>query len=359
MAESGAGAAPRRGMTVSPTGRYLLDVDGKPFFWLGDTAWLLFQATTRDAAERYLRARARQGFSVVQAALVMGEQRVAGTRRPNAYGYHAFVDGDPARPDLLPKSDSKRDAPGPGAYAYWDHADYIVDLARANGLTLALLPLFVGSRGEGFTHLTAENAGAYGWFLGARYRDQDHIVWVLGGDNVRQLEAQQGVWRALAQGIAEGVAGTADIEDYTTTLMTYHIAGGHSSSQHFHGAAWLDLNMIQTWSAHETIYPMVRADYLRTPPKPVVLAEAAYEDGPQYPTRPIDAHVIRKQAYWSYFAGGFHTYGNTNVWNFGTYRPEATQDWRAALDSPGATSMTVLRRFFDELTWWTLVPEES
>ncbi len=60
-------------LKVSQNGRYLVRSNGKPFFWLGDTAWLLFQMTTREDAELYLSTRARQGFSVIQAAIVMGE----------------------------------------------------------------------------------------------------------------------------------------------------------------------------------------------------------------------------------------------------------------------------------------------
>ncbi|MGH2559470.1 MAG: DUF4038 domain-containing protein [Thermomicrobiales bacterium] len=167
---------PQRQITVAPTNRYLLDASGKPFFWLGDTAWMLFQATTREEAELYLRARARQGFSVIQAALVMSEERVAGTLLSNAYGELAFVDGDPARPNLTPKSDPA----GTDGYGYWDHVDSVVDSAGAMGLTLALLPMFVGSRGDGYKYLTVESARAYGEFLGERYRAQDNIVWVLG-----------------------------------------------------------------------------------------------------------------------------------------------------------------------------------
>ncbi|MDO8543529.1 MAG: DUF4038 domain-containing protein, partial [Opitutaceae bacterium] len=74
---------------------------------------------------------------------------------------------------------------------------------------------------------------------------------------------------------------------------------------------------------------------------------------------PVDALMIRKQAYWSYFAGGYHTYGNTNVWNFGTYAPEGTQDWKTALLSPGAESLTVLRRFMDSIPWWKLAPSSK
>ena len=69
---------------MSENGRYLVHADGKPFFWLGDTAWLLSQMTTREDADLYLKTRAQQGFTVIQAAVVMGEERVGGTLRPNA-----------------------------------------------------------------------------------------------------------------------------------------------------------------------------------------------------------------------------------------------------------------------------------
>ncbi len=38
---------------VSPNGRFLLTKDGKPFFYLGDTAWELFHRLNRDEANDY------------------------------------------------------------------------------------------------------------------------------------------------------------------------------------------------------------------------------------------------------------------------------------------------------------------
>ena len=52
-------AAPR--LKVSGNKRFLLTDDGKPFFWLGDTAWELFHRLNRDEADHYLRTRAEQG----------------------------------------------------------------------------------------------------------------------------------------------------------------------------------------------------------------------------------------------------------------------------------------------------------
>ena len=57
---------------VSPNGRYFVDAEGRPFFWLGDTAWPLFAQYSKEDAEKYLSARARQGFTVIQGVLAWG-----------------------------------------------------------------------------------------------------------------------------------------------------------------------------------------------------------------------------------------------------------------------------------------------
>jgi hypothetical protein len=70
-------AAPE-GLRVSSGGRHLETLDGRPFFWLGDTAWELFHRLDREEADLYLATRAAQGFNVVQ-AVVLAEQDGLGT----------------------------------------------------------------------------------------------------------------------------------------------------------------------------------------------------------------------------------------------------------------------------------------
>src|SRR3954468_13205311 len=41
-------------LKVSSNKRFFIKVDGKPFFWLGDTGWLLFVKCTREDALEYL-----------------------------------------------------------------------------------------------------------------------------------------------------------------------------------------------------------------------------------------------------------------------------------------------------------------
>ena len=283
-------------LAVSTSGRHLT-VKDKPFFWLGDTVWLLAQVPSRDELELYLRTRAEQGFTVIQLTAVMGEERVWGTARRTTRGDVPFVENDVLKPAVTPGNDPA----DPTQYDYWDHLDYVLERIHAHGFRAALVTYFVGWQGEGYKFLKPSNAHQYGLFLGTRYRGKPEIIWVLGGDNTPKTDDQKAVWPMVAKGLAEGLTGK---EDYSQVLMTYHINGGASSAQLWHKEPWLDFNMAQTWDAYQNIYPAILSDYQRTPVKPCGLGEGAYEDGPQYPTKPINALVIRKQACWSWFAGG-------------------------------------------------------
>ena len=75
--------------------------------------------------------------------------------------------------------------------------------------------------------------------------------------------------------------------------------------------------MIQTWTDWPKIYPAVSADLAMTPPKPVVLVEGTYENGPEYPLGPITPLIVRRQAWWAVLAGGFFTYGQNQMWRMG------------------------------------------
>ena len=110
-------------ISVSENGHFLKHDDGRPFFYLGDTAWELFHRTTREDALHYLDVRAAQGFTVVQAVALA---EFDGLHAPNAYGARPLLDDNPATPDL--------------DGGYWDHVDFVVRVANARGLFIALLP---------------------------------------------------------------------------------------------------------------------------------------------------------------------------------------------------------------------------
>src|ERR1700744_4496804 len=57
-------------LEVSQNGRFLITENGKPFFWLGDTGWLLLSRLTTDQAQQYLENRRAKGFNLIQVMLV-------------------------------------------------------------------------------------------------------------------------------------------------------------------------------------------------------------------------------------------------------------------------------------------------
>jgi len=102
----------------------------------------------------------------------------------------------------------------------------------------------------------------------------------------------------------------------------------------------------------ELIYPMVTHDYNLQPIKPVLMAEGAYEQGSEYGFE-VNPLWIRRQAYYSYLAGGHHAYGHNDSWRI-------LPTWKQALDAPGAVQLGILKRVFQERSeWWYLVPDQS
>ena len=312
---------------VSPNGRYFVDQKGKPFFWLGDTAWPLFAQYSKEEAEAVLENRSAKGFTVIQGVLAWGGGTGMESKAPGANfaGDKPWLNDDPSTPND----------------AYFKHVDYLVELAQQKGLVLAMLPTW-GYYVCDVQTIHMGNARAYGQWLGARYKDAPNIVWVSGGDRIPAR--YESVYRELALGLREGDGGAH--------LITYHPCGWRSSSQFFHREDWLDFNMIETWTEWYKVHPAVMSDCPLTPVKPVVLGEGAYENGPEYPLGPITPLVVRKQAWWTFLAGGFHTYGQNQMWRM-------EPGWLSTLDTPGSFHMSVFKKIVTPREWWKWVPDQS
>ncbi|HLH02608.1 MAG TPA: DUF4038 domain-containing protein [Bryobacteraceae bacterium] len=314
-------------LRVDSSQRYF-EEDGKPWFWLGDTAWPLAVSYTAEEADDYLAARARLGFTIVQAALIWDGG--TGTEKgpspnPNYAGVSPWRNQNPLEPEE----------------AYWKNVDTLVAHAARHGMYLGLLPAW-GSYVVNRKMITKENAEQYGRWLGARYRNAPNIVWIVGGD--RKVSDAPEIWPLIARGLQEGDGGSH--------LITFHPMGGPPGTEPLHNEPWLAADMIQTWADYPSIPERLRHMYGLTPPKPVILGEGAYEEGPEYPTKPITPLVVRKQAYWAYLSGASFTYGHNDMW-----RKNPT--WRKSLTSEGARDMSVLKKIFASFDWWHLVPDDS
>jgi hypothetical protein len=340
-------------LRVSDNNRYLQTADGKPFFWLGDTAWELFHRLSREEAEKYLKNRAEKGFTVIQAVALA---ELDGLHDPNPYGEIPLENDDPTKP----------------REAYFQHVDFIIRKADELGLHIGLLPtwgdkVFKNSWGKGPEIFTVDNAKVYGRWIGNRYKDQKNIIWILGGDRNPRNEQDVAIWRSMAAGIAEGVGGN------DKALMTFHPQpnaledGG--SSKWFHNDAWLDFNMFQTGHCRENnVWDRVQYVYNLKPVKPVLDGEPLYEDHPVCfnakdlgTSSPYD---VRKLAWLDVFAGAFgHTYGCHDIWQMWAPHRNPVNGphfpWYVAIDLPGSGQMKYLRQLIESRPMFERVPDQS
>jgi hypothetical protein len=164
---------------VSPNQRFLTTKSGKPFFWLGDTAWELFHRLTRKEAEEFLEVRKQQGFTVIQAVALA---EFNGIREPNRYGNLPLINEDPTK-FAVTKGNNPSDKE---QYDYWDNVDFVIRKAAEKGMYIGLLPTW-GDKvaqlwGDGPRIFNPQNAEIYATTLAKRYSKQWNVIWVLGGD---------------------------------------------------------------------------------------------------------------------------------------------------------------------------------
>jgi hypothetical protein len=339
-------------LKVSENRRFLIYEDGRPFFYLGDTAWALFHRLNREEADRYLQDRAKKGFTVIQAVAIA---ELDGHTVPNPYGHLPLIELDPSRPAVEEGPDND----------YWDHVDYIVNRAEALGLIIGFLPTWGrywhDAEKGGEPLFNEQNAATYGEWLGKRYRDKP-IIWILGGDRKVENDRQKSVLRAMALGLRRGDGGNH--------LITFHPCGGCGSAQWFQDAEWLDFNLRQNGHAAEFTghYDQTRKDYDLLPPKPVVDGEPIYEDHPISFAADRQGHSVaadvRRPFYWDVFSGACgHTYGNHAIWQM--WQPgrnpinNPLMSWALALDQPGAGQMQYGRRLMESRPVLTRVPDDD
>ena len=344
-------------LKISDNHRYFVQENGKPFFWLGDTGWLMFNRLDRDEIKHYIEDRKAKGFNVIQAMVLHSLNAV------NVYQDTALVDLDVSKPIVTPgevASDSI-------AYDFWDHVDYAIKIAEENGIYMALVPVWGNNVKDG--KVTAAQGKAYAKFLAERYRDTKNIIWLNGGDTFGSEYTD--VWQAIGQ----------TLDQYNPeTLITFHPRGRHDSSDWFHNASWLDFNMFQSGHRRynqddtergygEDNWRFVKVDYNLKPIKPTLDGEPSYEGIPQGLHDTLQpfwkAKDVRRYAYWSVFAGaaGF-TYGHSAVMqmhpeNSPTGAYGNNKPWKVALDDPGAKQMQYLKKLMTSYSFLSGRPDST
>jgi hypothetical protein len=376
---------------VSPDGHFLMQADGKPFFWTEELALSISANLTKDEVDTYLQDRAHKGFNVVRIVATL-----AGDLRPfdsiDRYGNKDFVDYDPAKPNEK----------------YWQFIDWIIARATHYDLRVALVPVW----GLATVNVAAapisydENRSyVFGRWLAERYRSKV-FIWVLGGDatpiwngNVTpdgawtkgaavRLRDYRPVYDAMARAIIE-VQGEDAFITYSISCCSWGGTAEPRTSLYFSDRPWLDMNNLQSgpfenpesflnrtglnfgWDSRYSYQP-IRAEYDSVPTRPVIDGDNAAEDSPvdfDVKQKRYTAYDLRVRAYHSVFSGAAGvTYVNHNIgWFF--YDPDREMKmlgnlgiryrWSSQLDAPGARQIARIKSLMLSRPYFARIPDQS
>ena len=345
-------------LMVSSNNRYLQFENGRPFFWLGDTGWLVPQHLDRSEVEYYFNKCRRAGYNMVQI------QVMDAVPSYNIYGQQS-----------LPYGWDFSKADPEGVYSYWDHLDYIVRKAEQNGIYIGMVAIWGSQVQAG--NINVEQAKAYGKFLAERYKNNPNIIWIIGGDIQGNIHPE--VWDALATSIKS-------IDN--KHLMTFHPRGRYTSAKWWSKASWMDFHTFQSGhrkygqrmgnkdypipdSTEEDNWMYVDSTWAYKPIKPVLDDEPSYEDIPKGLHDANEArwqdYDVRRYAYWSVFAGSCgHTYGHNAIMQMlkpgyptGYGSDGTVKSWYQALEDPGYNQMQYITDLMLSFPYFERVPDQS
>ncbi len=323
-------------LSIHASGRYLVDSDGAPFLIHGDTAWSIVVQLTDAECDAYIDDRASRGFNTI---LFNAIEHKFSSQSP----YYKNVDGNAPFTTMGDFSSSF-------VSAYWARVDRIVDRCLTNGMLCIICPAYNGYSGgdEGWSsEVTADTAAhlqTYGAALAARYT-QGNVLWWMGGDYEGDATLRAKQWN-----IVTGMR----------TVRTGDLISGHPSPPNDAYGFWngyTGFNFNAAYAGVDNVYDICATAYGRSGPMPFIMNEAKYEQE-QSPT--TTALQLRMQSYQALLSGACgQLFGNNPIWNFEA--PTAlfgyTGSWETNLSSTGSQQQTYVRRLFEQVEWWNLVPK--
>jgi hypothetical protein len=322
--------------------RYLVDQNNSPFMIVGDSPHSLIGRMSRSDAEFYMANRQRYGINTLWVELLCNNKTAC-----NADG--TTFDGIP--PFTTPGDIS---TPNP---TYFQRVDEMLQIAAAHGITLLLDAVETDGWLATFKANGPDKAGAFGRYLGNRYKDVPNIIWMYGNDFQTWANPDDD---AVVLAVAKGVK-SVDPNHIHTTELNYLTSGSLDD------ARWdpiVDLNGAYTYYP---TYAQVLKEHNRPNFRPVFMEEANYEfehhaDGGSLPN-------LRRQEYWTMLSGATgQLYGSAYTWRLPSgllsdwrLRLSARRllGWRSNLDTPGVMQLSHMKNLFAPRKWYDLVPDQN
>lgn len=311
-------------LKVGPTGRYLVDRDGRPFLIVGDSPQALIANVSVKQADRFFANRQAAGFNSVWINLLCDDYTGG---RPDGSTYDGIAPFE--RPGDL-------SAPNP---AYFARADDMIGLAAKHSLAVFLDPIETGGWLEVLLRNGTAKDYAYGRYLGLRYRRYPNIVWLNGNDFQTWGQPQDD---AVVLAVAKGIA-SADPDALQTTELNY-LTSTSLDDPRWRGTIGLDGAYTYAPTYAEVLKAYGNRDHV-----PVFMVEASYE-GEHWYTGPS---TLRRQEYWTMLSGATgQFYGNKYTWQF-------SDGWPGYVNTIGSRQMTFVTNLFSRRPWFELVPDRG
>lgn len=328
-------------------------LDGKPFFYLGDTVWSAFTNISMEEWEYYLKRRWEQGFNVLQINTMPQWDRCASDRK-----LYPFASEDGYTFDFTQWNES-----------YYDNAREMCRMATDKGFRLALVVLWLnhvpgtwGSRMLDNNVMPPEMVRPYTEKIVAEF-DEFDPVYVISGDTDFDTPEAVAYYRAALETVCEKCP---------NSLKTMHIKRGYDRiPEEFLDK--MDFYMFQSGhnkDGQDMAYILPENFRKKYPKKPMINAEPCYEQM-GYSRRAygrFQQEDVRKAAWSSILSGACAglTYGAHGVWNWQKINKpqnpvlgegfDAPFPWQEALQFPGAWDYGMIRRLLKDLRVTELIP---
>ena len=318
--------------------------NGTPMWFMGDTAWGLFtdnaeEKHDRQAAENYLRVRAKQGFNIVH-TMMLSE---AGGGNAGTVPF-----GDIAKQTINP--------------AYFREIDHRVAYANQQGIVVGLA-LAWGDKGRNepypwrrFPNVEARKR--YARYVAARFAAYDVYFLVSGEWNAEIRTRKSTEAKVRAEFVAIGNALTE--ADPHKRMIGIHSLTNPGSVREFNEAQWMSFaDYQQNYSnLHDRILEARRID------KPVVNAEYGYYlrdmsgDGKTDKSNSTSADSMRHASWDIVMAGGYFVTGFGTTY-FAGHRDPGPFNIDAKQNDDWEAQVALVKQFFSKIEWWRLTPKDD
>lgn len=312
--------------------RYLVYNNGKPFFWLGGTAWVAPLKASLEDWETYIDDRVDKDFSVVQISPASG------------WGGSVDVKGNPV---FLSKGLNKWNP------AYWNEFDKKVQYANEKGIVVFIVGIMEPVK----RYPSDEKASIFARNLAGRMSG-NFVIFSPSFDSPF-MELGNKVGKVLKKVVKRHLItqhpNTPSHHDINVTAVKYYHENYMDFSMDQSGHNGGNRNLC-VWNAiHWNLDLYYRSKM------PVINGEAYYEADTTTSDRPQKyngtTRDARQLAYMSILSGSMgYTYGAMGLWNWETDSTKGSY-WKKAMQYPGSIQMKYMYDFFSKIDWWKLEPK--